>query len=63
MGGRGSARRCTLKIQSKHGDNTLIKQKLGWAPSTPLLEGMQKTYSWIREEMHKRSGERRRAYC
>jgi nucleoside-diphosphate-sugar epimerase len=52
-----------LKIQSKHGDNTLIKQKLGWAPSTPLLEGMQKTYSWIREEMHKRSGERRRAYC
>jgi hypothetical protein len=33
-----------------------------WAPSTPLLEGMQKSHSWIHEEMHKCSGERRRAY-
>ena len=39
--------------------NPLIKQKLGWAPSVSLREGMQKTYRWIYEEMHKRSGERR----
>ena len=49
-------------VRGRNSDNTLIKQKLGWAPSIPLLEGMQKTYRWIHEEMHKRSGERRRAY-
>jgi nucleoside-diphosphate-sugar epimerase len=49
-------------VRGRNSDNTLIKQKLGWAPSTPLLEGMQKTYRWIHEEMHKHSGERRRAY-
>jgi len=49
-------------VRGRNSDNTLIKQKLGWAPSIPLLEGMQKTYRWIHEEMQKRSGERRRAY-
>ena len=49
-------------VRGRNSDNTLIKQKLGWAPSIPLREGMQKTYRWIHEEMQKRSGERRRAY-
>ena len=49
-------------VRGRNSDNTLIKQKLGWAPSIPLLEGMQKTYRWIHEEMQKRSGERRRVY-
>jgi GDP-D-mannose 3',5'-epimerase len=49
-------------VRGRNSDNTLIKQKLGWAPSIPLLEGMQKTYRWIYEEMQKRSGERRKAY-
>jgi GDP-D-mannose 3',5'-epimerase len=49
-------------VRGRNSDNTLIKQKLGWTPSIPLLAGMQQTYRWIHEEMHKRSGERRRAY-
>jgi nucleoside-diphosphate-sugar epimerase len=49
-------------VRGRNSDNTLIKQKLGWAPSISLLEGMQRTYRWIHEEMQKRSGERRRAY-
>jgi GDP-D-mannose 3', 5'-epimerase len=49
-------------VRGRNSDNTLIKQKLGWAPSIPLLEGLQKTYRWIHAELHKRSGERRRAY-
>jgi GDP-D-mannose 3',5'-epimerase len=49
-------------VRGRNSDNTLIKQKLGWAPSTPLLEGMRKTYRWIHEEMRKPSNERRRAY-
>ena len=49
-------------VRGRNSDNTLIKQKLGWAPSTPLLKGCEKTYRWIHEEMHKHSDERRRAY-
>jgi GDP-D-mannose 3', 5'-epimerase len=49
-------------VRGRNSDNTQIKQKLGWAPSIPLLEGMRKTYRWIYDEMQKRSGERRRAY-
>jgi nucleoside-diphosphate-sugar epimerase len=46
-------------VRGRNSDNTLIKQKLGWAPSIPLREGMQKTYRWTYEEMHRRPGEQR----
>ena len=49
-------------VRGRNSDNTLIKQKLGWAPSIPLLEGMRKTYRWIHEKMRKHSNEPRRAY-
>jgi len=49
-------------VRGRNSDNTLIKQKLGWAPSIPLLEGMQRTYHWIHDEVHKRAGERRGVY-
>jgi nucleoside-diphosphate-sugar epimerase len=49
-------------VRGRNSDNTLIKQKLGWAPSIPLAEGMEKTYRWIHDEMRKRSSERRRVY-
>src|SRR5215470_2434552 len=39
-------------VRGRSSDNTLIKQKLGWAPSTPLVEGMQKTYRWIHDQLH-----------
>jgi GDP-D-mannose 3', 5'-epimerase len=41
-------------VRGRNSDNTLIKQKLDWAPSIPLQEGMQKTYRWIYDELHKR---------
>jgi GDP-D-mannose 3',5'-epimerase len=49
-------------VRGRNSDNALIKQKLGWAPSIPLAEGMEKTYRWIHDEMRKRSSERRRVY-
>jgi GDP-D-mannose 3',5'-epimerase len=48
-------------VRGRNSDNTLIKQRLGWAPSIPLREGLQKTYRWIHAELHTRSGERRGA--
>jgi GDP-D-mannose 3', 5'-epimerase len=42
-------------VRGRSSDNTLIKQKLRWAPSIPLVEGMQKTYRWIHDQLHERS--------
>jgi nucleoside-diphosphate-sugar epimerase len=42
-------------VRGRSSDNTLIKRKLGWAPSVPLVEGMQKTYRWIHDQLHARS--------
>jgi nucleoside-diphosphate-sugar epimerase len=38
-------------VNGRNSDNTLIQQKLGWAPSISLREGMAKTYAWIEEQM------------
>lgn len=42
-----------LGVRGRNSDNKLIKEKLGWAPSAPLKEGMAKTYAWIQEQMKK----------
>ena len=34
-------------VRGRNSDNTLIKEKLGWAPSVSLKEGMEETYRWI----------------
>ena len=36
-----------LGVRGRISDNRLIREKLGWAPSRPLREGLQKTYDWI----------------
>jgi nucleoside-diphosphate-sugar epimerase len=42
-----------LGVRGRNSDNTLIKEKLGWAPSKPLREGIEKTYYWIESELRK----------
>jgi nucleoside-diphosphate-sugar epimerase len=49
-------------VRGRNSDNTLIKQRLGWAPSISLRAGMEKTYRWIHGEMTKGASERRRVY-
>ena len=41
-------------VNGRNSENTLIKKTLGWEPSTPLRDGMEKTYNWILGEMTKR---------
>lgn len=43
-----------LGVRGRNSDNRLIRQKLGWAPSQPLREGMEKTYAWIEGEISRR---------
>lgn len=40
-------------VRGRNSDNTIILDRLGWEPSTPLLAGLQRTYEWIRSEMSK----------
>ena len=39
-------------VRGRCSDNTLIQRKLGWSPSISLQTGMEKTYSWICEEIN-----------
>ena len=42
-----------LGVRGRNSDNTLIKEKLGWAPDYLLKDGMKKTYYWIKEQYEK----------
>lgn len=44
-----------LGVRGRNSDNKLIEQKLGWAPSEPLVEGLKTTFSWISGEVKKRA--------
>ena len=36
-----------LGVRGRNSDNRLIRDKLGWAPSTKLVDGLRPTYEWI----------------
>src|SRR5579883_779460 len=36
-----------LGVRGRNSDNALIREKLDWAPSRSLREGLEKTYEWI----------------
>jgi nucleoside-diphosphate-sugar epimerase len=40
-------------VRGRRSDNRLIREKLGWAPSMPLIEGLKRTYPWIEEQVRK----------
>jgi GDP-D-mannose 3',5'-epimerase len=42
-----------LGVRGRNSDNKLIKEKLGWAPSAKLEDGLRKTYAWINEQVAK----------
>jgi GDP-D-mannose 3',5'-epimerase len=38
-------------VRGRNSDNTLIREVLDWEPSTPLADGMERTYRWIWDQM------------
>ncbi len=36
-----------LGVRGRNSDNRLIREKLGWAPSMKLIDGLRNTYPWI----------------
>jgi nucleoside-diphosphate-sugar epimerase len=46
-------------VNGRNSDNSLIKARLDWEPSTPLREGLRCTYDWIRQQhLARRDGHR-----
>jgi len=43
-----------LGVRGRNSDNRLIKDKLGWAPSRRLQEGLMTTYQWIQGQVQKK---------
>jgi GDP-D-mannose 3', 5'-epimerase len=40
-----------LGVRGRNSDNRLIRQKLDWAPSLPLRNGLEITYRWITQQV------------
>ncbi len=38
-------------VNGRNSDNTLIKEKFGWAPEIKLRDGMERTYAWIYDQI------------
>lgn len=38
-------------VRGRNSDNALIREKLDWAPSEPLLKGLERTYGWIEQRV------------
>ena len=42
-------------VRGRNSDNRLIKEKLEWAPSQKLIDGIEKTYQWIESQLARNS--------
>jgi nucleoside-diphosphate-sugar epimerase len=46
-------------VGGRNSDNTFIQKVLGWEPSTPLADGLEKTYAWIGQQYADRKAGKR----
>ena len=42
-----------LGVAGRNSDNNLIYEKLGWKPTMKLIDGLRKTYEWIKDKLNK----------
>ena len=45
--------KCPVGVRGRNSDNKLFKEKVGWEPTQPLIEGIKKTYNWINQQVNK----------
>jgi hypothetical protein len=46
--------KCPVGVNGRNSDNRLYRENIGWEVSQPLRTGVEKTYSWIQEQVLKR---------
>jgi nucleoside-diphosphate-sugar epimerase len=44
---------CPTGVRGRNSDNKLYREKMGWEVSTPLVDGISKTYEWINSVVNK----------
>ena len=40
-----------MGVRGRNSDNTMIRDRLGWAPSIPIRVGLLETYKWIKQQI------------
>jgi GDP-D-mannose 3',5'-epimerase len=48
-------------VNGRNSDNTMIQDRLGWAPGIKLRDGMEKTYAWIEAQYLAKYGSKTKA--
>jgi nucleoside-diphosphate-sugar epimerase len=43
-------------VRGRNSDNRLVRARLGWAPSQPLITGLDVTYDWISRQLQRNRG-------
>jgi GDP-D-mannose 3', 5'-epimerase len=38
-------------VRGRNSDNTMIRERLGWEPSTSLYAGLERTYGWVYDQV------------
>lgn len=38
-------------VRGRNSDNALVCERLGWAPTTPLVDGLEPTYRWVHDQV------------
>jgi len=46
-----------LGVRGRNSHNKLIQDKIGWSPKINLYSGLEKTYSWIENQINQSSKE------
>jgi len=44
-------------VRGRNSDNKMIREKLGWEPSTKLVDGLRKLYTWLKPTIEKEKNE------
>jgi nucleoside-diphosphate-sugar epimerase len=42
---------CPQGVRGRNSDNSLIRQRFGWEPDTPLAIGLERTYAWVYDQI------------
>ena len=45
-----------LGVRGRNSDNRMIRERLGWSPSRPLRDGLEKTHAWIEGQVRAMRG-------
>jgi GDP-D-mannose 3', 5'-epimerase len=43
-------------VRGRSSDNTVISDRYGWAPSIKLVDGLERTYSWVHDQVRRSLG-------